>query len=95
MTARDPLLSQSISEDLAAAMPGALICVVDVPPVVGAALLGLDHVGAAPAAAARLRECAATTWPVPDPARLRYPWLGRDTGWLQRTSRHDAEPPSE
>jgi hypothetical protein len=32
---------------------------VDVPPVAGAALLGLDHVGAPPAAAARLR---AMTW---------------------------------
>jgi N-acetylglucosamine kinase-like BadF-type ATPase len=72
MTARDPLLSHSISDDLAAAMPGALICVVDVPPVVGAALLGLDHVGAEPTAAARLRECAASTWPVPDAARRSY-----------------------
>jgi N-acetylglucosamine kinase-like BadF-type ATPase len=66
MTARDPLLSQAIADDLAAHLPGAQICVVDVPPVVGAALLGLDRVGAAPAAAAHLRECAATTWPVPD-----------------------------
>jgi N-acetylglucosamine kinase-like BadF-type ATPase len=62
MTARDPLLSRAISDDLAAAIPGAEICVVDVPPVVGAALLGLDHVGASPAAAARLRESAAATW---------------------------------
>jgi N-acetylglucosamine kinase-like BadF-type ATPase len=62
MTARDPLLSSAISDDLAAAIPGAEICVVDVPPVVGAALLGLDHVGASPAAAARLRECAAAAW---------------------------------
>jgi N-acetylglucosamine kinase-like BadF-type ATPase len=95
MTARDPLLSGAISDDLRASMPGADIRIVDVPPVVGAALLGLDQVGAAPAAAARLRECAADIWPVPDPARRRYPWLGRDTGWLQRTSRQDAEPPSE
>jgi N-acetylglucosamine kinase-like BadF-type ATPase len=95
MTARDPLLGGAISDDLAASMPGADIRIVDVPPVVGAALLGLDHVGAVPAAAARLRDCAAATWPVPDAARSRYPWLGRDTGWLQRTTRHDAEPPSE
>lgn len=86
MTARDPLLSQAISDDLAEAMPGALIRVVDVPPVVGAALLGLDHEGAAPAAKERLRECAAAVWPVPDAARRSYPWLGRDTGWLQRTT---------
>ncbi|HSR84565.1 MAG TPA: BadF/BadG/BcrA/BcrD ATPase family protein [Streptosporangiaceae bacterium] len=58
MTARDPLLSRAVSAELTATMPGAQIRVVDVPPVVGAALLGLDHVGAAPAAAARLRECA-------------------------------------
>jgi N-acetylglucosamine kinase-like BadF-type ATPase len=62
MTARDPLLSHAISDQLAGAIPGAEIHVVDVPPVVGAALLGLDHVGASPAAAARLRECARATW---------------------------------
>jgi N-acetylglucosamine kinase-like BadF-type ATPase len=62
MTARDPLLSHAISDQLAVAIPGAEIHVVDVPPVVGAALLGLDHVGASPAAAARLRECARTAW---------------------------------
>jgi len=93
MTARDPLLSQAISDDIITAIPGAMIRIVDVPPVVGAALLGLDHVGGAPAAAERLRECAAATWPVPDPARRRYPWLGRDIGWLQQATGH-AEPPS-
>jgi N-acetylglucosamine kinase-like BadF-type ATPase len=62
MTARDPLLSQAISDQLAAGLPGAEIRVVDVPPVAGAALLGLDHVGAPPAAAVRLRECARETW---------------------------------
>ena len=62
MTARDPLLSQAISDQLAAGLPGAEIRVVDVPPVAGAALLGLDHVGAPAAAASRLRECARATW---------------------------------
>jgi N-acetylglucosamine kinase-like BadF-type ATPase len=62
MTARDPLLSHAISDQLAVAIPGAEIHVVDVPPVVGAALLGLDHVGASHTAAARLRECARTAW---------------------------------
>ena len=62
MTARDPLLSHAISDQLAATMPGAEIHVVDVPPVVGAALLGLDHVGASATAAARLRKCARATW---------------------------------
>ena len=62
MTARDPVLSQAISDQLATNLPGADIRIVDVPPVAGAALLGLDHVGAAPAAAAQLRESARTTW---------------------------------
>ena len=38
-----------------AAAPAAEVRVIDVPPVAGAALLGLDHVNASPAAAARLR----------------------------------------
>jgi N-acetylglucosamine kinase-like BadF-type ATPase len=62
MTARDPLLSQAISDQLAASLPGAQILVVDVPPVAGAALLGLDHVGASLAATARLRESARAAW---------------------------------
>jgi N-acetylglucosamine kinase-like BadF-type ATPase len=59
MTARDPLLSGTIRDRLAAELPGADLRTVDVPPVAGADLLGLDHVGAPPAAAARLR---AMTW---------------------------------
>jgi N-acetylglucosamine kinase-like BadF-type ATPase len=55
MTARDPLLTSSVAEGFAAAMPGADVRIVDVPPVTGAALLGLDHVGAPASAAARLR----------------------------------------
>jgi N-acetylglucosamine kinase-like BadF-type ATPase len=62
MTARDPLLAGAITGRLTASIPGADIRIVDVPPVVGAALLGLDHVGAPASAAARLRECARTTW---------------------------------
>jgi N-acetylglucosamine kinase-like BadF-type ATPase len=55
MTARNPLLMDSITRQLAAAAPRAQVRVIDVPPVVGAALLGLDHVHAAPAAESRLR----------------------------------------
>ena len=63
MTARDPLLSQAISDQLAAACPAPEIRIVDVPPVAGAALLGLDHVGAARRCGrARLRDCARATW---------------------------------
>ncbi len=52
---------RAISDQLPASLPGAEIRIVDVPPVAGAALLGLDHVGAPAAAAARLRECARAT----------------------------------
>jgi N-acetylglucosamine kinase-like BadF-type ATPase len=62
MTARDPLLQGAIGDGLVAALPGADVRTVDVPPVAGAALLGLDHVGATAGALARLRESAATTW---------------------------------
>jgi N-acetylglucosamine kinase-like BadF-type ATPase len=62
MTARDPVLLGSIIEQVAVALPGADVRTVDIPPVAGAALLGLDQVGAPPAAAARLRESAAATW---------------------------------
>lgn len=62
VTARDPLLTASITDELAASMPGAEVRIVDVPPVAGAALLGLDHVGAPAGATARLRERARATW---------------------------------
>jgi N-acetylglucosamine kinase-like BadF-type ATPase len=56
LEARDPLLLEAIERRLAADAPGALPRVVDVPPVAGAALLGLDHVGAGAAAERRLRH---------------------------------------
>jgi N-acetylglucosamine kinase-like BadF-type ATPase len=55
MTARDPLLLSEITERIMAAAPQASVSVVAVPPVAGAALLGLDHVGAGPEAERRLR----------------------------------------
>ena len=55
MTARDPLLLAEITERFAAAAPKASVAVVAIPPVAGAALLGLDHVGARPEAERRLR----------------------------------------
>jgi hypothetical protein len=55
MTAREPLLLGTIRDRLAVELPGADVRTVDVPPVTGAALLGLDHVGAPASAAARLR----------------------------------------
>jgi hypothetical protein len=44
-----------ITGQLAEAAPGAQVRVIDVPPVVGAALLGLDHVHAPAEAENRLR----------------------------------------
>ena len=55
MTARDPLLLKEITERITAAAPQATVIVVAVPPVAGAALLGLDHVGAGADAERRLR----------------------------------------
>jgi N-acetylglucosamine kinase-like BadF-type ATPase len=56
LTARDPLLTAEITRRFAEEAPLASPCVVDIPPVAGAALLGLDHLGAPPAAHARLRD---------------------------------------
>jgi N-acetylglucosamine kinase-like BadF-type ATPase len=55
ITARNPLLMSGIIAQLAEAAPAAQVRVIDVPPVAGAALLGLDQVSAPPAAADRLR----------------------------------------
>jgi N-acetylglucosamine kinase-like BadF-type ATPase len=55
ITARNPMLMDSIIRQLTEAAPRAKIRVIEVPPVVGAALLGLDHVHALPAAESRLR----------------------------------------
>jgi N-acetylglucosamine kinase-like BadF-type ATPase len=55
ITARDRHLLAGITERIAAGAPGAGLRVIDVPPVVGAALLALDHIKAAPEAETRLR----------------------------------------
>lgn len=55
LTARDPMLTDGIAAGLAARAPGSFLHIVDVPAVAGAALLGLDHVGAPVGAEERLR----------------------------------------
>jgi N-acetylglucosamine kinase-like BadF-type ATPase len=55
LTARDPQLTAWITERLAAQAPLAQVSVLAVPPIAGAALLGLDRAGAGPAAEKRLR----------------------------------------
>jgi N-acetylglucosamine kinase-like BadF-type ATPase len=64
ITARNPLLMSGITSQLAAAAPAAEVRVIDVPPVAGAALLGLDQVHAPPAAAACLRAAYGIARPV-------------------------------
>jgi N-acetylglucosamine kinase-like BadF-type ATPase len=64
LTARNPLLTEGISAGLTAAAPRAVMRIVDVPPIAGAALLGLDQVGAQAGAKERLRAgFAAPTFP--------------------------------
>lgn len=55
LTAGHPLLMETVLRLLAAAAPKAVARVIDVPPVVGAALLGLDHTNAPPTAHHTLR----------------------------------------
>ncbi|NEB36988.1 BadF/BadG/BcrA/BcrD ATPase family protein [Streptomyces sp. SID14515] len=55
LAARHPQLNDRIAELLAARAPKASVRVVSEPPVLGAALLGLDRTGAAPEALRRLR----------------------------------------
>ncbi len=55
LAARDPILLDGIDERLAEAAPKARTVVTEVSPVVGAALLGLDRLGADPEAKQRLR----------------------------------------
>jgi N-acetylglucosamine kinase-like BadF-type ATPase len=55
LEARNPLLTDAITRRLAERARTAVVRVVDTPPVTGAALLGLDYLGAGPAAESRLR----------------------------------------
>ncbi|MFE2725857.1 N-acetylglucosamine kinase [Kitasatospora sp. NPDC059327] len=63
LASRQPLLLDNLTARLAAAAPLAEPRIVVAPPVLGAALLGLDHLDAGPAAQARVREAYG------DPAR--------------------------
>jgi len=56
LAARHPVLTPAIERRLAAAAPGAVPTVADIPPIAGAALLGLDYLGAGPDAERRLRS---------------------------------------
>ena len=56
LEARDPLLLAAIDRELAKTAPGSAGRVLDAPPIAGAALLGLDHVGAGAVAHQCLRD---------------------------------------
>ncbi len=56
LAARHPELDERLGELFAAKAPKAAVEVVTASPVLGAALLGLDHTGASPEARARLRS---------------------------------------
>ena len=60
LTARHPQLDDGIRTRLAARAPEAVPRVVTARPVLGAALLGLDRVGAPPTAYERVRRCFGT-----------------------------------
>jgi hypothetical protein len=70
LEANDTRLLAAITTRLAADAPGAVPRVVDIPPVAGAALLGLDHVDCGLAAERQLRSAyrAAQREPVPGQA---------------------------
>ena len=55
LAARDPLLTARTIDSIMATAPRAVVRITDVPPVAGAALMGLDYLGAGPAAERRLR----------------------------------------
>ena len=55
LAARDPMLTAGVTDGIRAGAPHAAVRITDVPPVAGAALLGLDHLGAGPEAERRLR----------------------------------------
>jgi N-acetylglucosamine kinase-like BadF-type ATPase len=61
LAARDPLLLRLVREGIAARAPQAIVTLTDVPPIAGAALLGLDHQGCGPAAGRTLRAAYAPT----------------------------------
>ncbi|BFV56887.1 BadF/BadG/BcrA/BcrD ATPase family protein [Kitasatospora sp. CMC57] len=61
LASRQPLLLDNVTARLAAAAPLAEARVVVAPPVLGAALLGLDQLGGDPAAQQRLRDAYPTT----------------------------------
>ena len=83
LMARNPLLIEGITERVHAEAPAAQVGVVEVPPIAGAALLGLDHLGVGQEAHERLREAytaAGTAVRGPVEALARRPAARRSVG---------------
>jgi N-acetylglucosamine kinase-like BadF-type ATPase len=81
LEAKNPLLTDAITRRLAKLAPTAGVRIVDAPPVTGAALLGLDYLGAGPAAEDNLRA----SYVIQRPARSRGSgWRGREQGRQER-----------
>jgi N-acetylglucosamine kinase-like BadF-type ATPase len=59
LTARDPLLTAAVVDGIGAVAPRAEVTIVDVPPIAGAILLGLDQIGTAPSAEQKVRAAYA------------------------------------
>ncbi len=74
LTAGHRMLLDGIDEELASSAPKAFTRVVTTPLVVGAGLLGLDHVSSSSRAKERLRETMSAMGPATRPARPTGEW---------------------
>ncbi len=72
LTARDPLLTAAVVDGIGAEAPRAEVTIVDVPPIAGAILLGLDETGLDPAAEHNVRS-AYTQRRSPSSAKVTFP----------------------
>ena len=86
LESRDPLLLSEIDRHLAEAAPGATSRLLDVPPIAGAALLGLDYLGAPTAPKLRLRACYRALTGRESREQYKTTKTGRRDLSLQRTS---------
>jgi hypothetical protein len=72
LTARDPLLTAAVVDGIGAEAPRAEVTTVDVPPLAGAILLGLDETGLVPTAEQNVRSAYAQPH-IPLSAKVTFP----------------------
>jgi N-acetylglucosamine kinase-like BadF-type ATPase len=96
LQARDPLLASAMDSEFGTRAPGSILRVAEVPPVAGAALLGLDHLGIGAAGTRRLRlSFAGAETPGRDAERAKPRGLGVvlpadvGAGLRDRDAQHD------